>query len=137
MFFKSSKIISVVLGEGASGGALGIGVTDRIICFENTWYSVISPEGCASILFRDAARASEAADAMKVTAHDLLEMKISDEIIPEPSGGAHMDYDAAANELKKVVIRELKILLKKPRKELIDDRMDKFESMGKWETYNE
>jgi acetyl-CoA carboxylase carboxyl transferase subunit alpha len=133
----SVPIISVVLGEGASGGALGIGVTDRILCFENTWYSVISPEGCASILFRDAARASEAADAMKVTAHDLLEMKIADEIIPEPSGGAHMDYDAAANELKKVVKRELKILLKKPREELIADRMDKFESMGKWETYNE
>jgi len=86
-------IINVVIGEGASGGALGIGVGDKILCFENTWYSVISPEGCATILFRDSSRASEAADSMMVTAKDLEEMGIADAILPEPIGGTHQNYN--------------------------------------------
>lgn len=90
-------IINIVIGEGASGGALGIGLGDKIICFENTWYSVISPEGCASILFRDTSRAEEAADSMMVTAKDLKEFGIADTILPEPEGGTHLDYDQAAS----------------------------------------
>ena len=97
-------IINIVIGEGASGGALGIGVGDKIICFENTWYSVISPEGCASILFRDASRAEEAADSMMVTAKDLKELEIADTILPEPEGGTHLDYDQAASILKQALI---------------------------------
>ena len=97
-------IINVVIGEGASGGALGIGVGDKILCFENTWYSVISPEGCATILFRDSSRASEAADSMMVTAKDLEEMGIADAILPEPVGGTHQDYNQAAESLKEAIL---------------------------------
>ena len=91
-------IISVVIGEGASGGALGIGVCDRMLMLENTWYSVISPEGCASILFRDAKRAEDAAEALKPTPNDLVEIGICNRIIKEPNGGAHRDFNASANE---------------------------------------
>ena len=97
-------IINIVIGEGASGGALGIGVGDKIICFENTWYSVISPEGCATILFRDVSRAEAAADSMMVTAKDLMEFGIADIILPEPEGGTHLDYDQAASILKQAFI---------------------------------
>jgi acetyl-CoA carboxylase carboxyl transferase subunit alpha len=130
-------VISVVIGEGASGGALGIGVADKIICFENTWYSVISPEGCASILFRDAGRAAEAADSMKVTAHDLLELEIADKIIPEPGGGAHMDYDGAAETMKVSVLEELVALKNMTSDERIQLRMEKFEKMGRWNEESE
>jgi len=130
-------IISIVIGEGASGGALGIGVADRLICFENTWYSVISPEGCASILFRDSSRAEEAADSMKVTAKDLIDLGIADKIISEPQGGAHLDYDAAASILKDVVLHDYKTLKLKSHEELISDRMIKFEKMGRWEELSE
>ena len=98
-------IISIVIGEGASGGALGIGLADKIICLENTWYSVISPEGCASILFRDSSKAKEAADSMKVTAKDLYEMGIADDIIKEPKGAAHISPDETAEILKETIIR--------------------------------
>ena len=130
-------IISIVIGEGASGGALGIGVADRILCFENTWYSVISPEGCASILFRDATRAPEAADSMKVTAQDLFDLGIADKIIPEPSGGAHLNHDAVADIFKDVVLAEYATLKRKSNKELIEERMIKFEKMGRWEELSE
>jgi acetyl-CoA carboxylase carboxyl transferase subunit alpha len=126
-------IISFVIGEGASGGALGISVADRLICFENTWYSVISPEGCASILFRDVSRAAEAADSMKVTAKDLFDFGIADKIIPEPEGGAHLDYDAAASIFKDIVLQEYEVLKLKTKEELITDRMLKYEKMGRWE----
>ena len=89
-------VISVIIGEGASGGALGIGVCDRMLMLENTWYSVISPEGCASILWRDAAKAADAADAMKVTPDDLMNMGICDRIVKEPLGGAHREFDEMA-----------------------------------------
>ena len=134
--FEMSKltvpIITAVIGEGASGGALGIGVGDIIICFENTWYSVISPEGCASILFRDSTRASEAADAMMVTAKDLKEMGIADIILQEPDGGNHINYDEAAQTLKLSVLKSIhKLSLLTPEKR-IQNRIDAFDNMGKW-----
>jgi acetyl-CoA carboxylase carboxyl transferase subunit alpha len=130
-------IISFVIGEGASGGALGIGVADRLLCFENTWYSVISPEGCASILFRDVSRASEAADSMKVTSQDLFDFGIADKIIPEPDGGAHLNHDEAAIIMKDVVLEEYGELKIKTNKKLIDDRMVKYEKMGRWDELSE
>jgi acetyl-CoA carboxylase carboxyl transferase subunit alpha len=130
-------IISFVIGEGASGGALGVGVADRLLCFENTWYSVISPEGCASILFRDATRASEAADSMKVTAQDLFDFGIADKIIPEPDGGAHLNYDESAIIMKDVVLEEYATLKTKTNEQLIDDRMVKYEKMGRWDELSE
>jgi len=125
-------IINIVIGEGASGGALGIGVGDRILCFENTWYSVISPEGCATILFRDASRAPEAADSMMVTAKDLKEMGIADTIIPEPIGGTHQDYDKSAETLKDAILESFSELNKINPDKRIEDRIKKYEKMGKW-----
>ena len=123
-------IISVVIGEGASGGALGIGICDRMLMFENTWYSVISPEGCASILWRDASKASDAADAMKVTPEDLLEMKICDLIIEEPLGGAHRNFEEAASILKNVLIKELRVLNKINPTSFLDNRIERYEKIG-------
>ena len=125
-------IINVVIGEGASGGALGIGVGDIILCFENTWYSVISPEGCATILFRDAGRASEAADSMKVTAIDLKEMGIADIIMTEPLGGTHQNYDEASLTLKNEIINSITNLEKITSEQLIENRIEKYKKMGKW-----
>ena len=125
-------IINIVIGEGASGGALGIGVGDKIICFENTWYSVISPEGCASILFRDVSRAEEAADSMMVTAKDLMELEIADTILPEPEGGTHLDYDQAASILKQALIDSISELNKIEPENRIQNRIKKFEKMGRW-----
>ena len=127
-------IISVVIGEGASGGALGIGICDRMLMFENTWYSVISPEGCASILWRDASKASDAADAMKVTPEDLLEMQICDKIIEEPLGGAHRNFEEAASILKNVLIKELGILKNTNPTSFLDNRIERYEKIG---VYNE
>ena len=134
--FEMSKlkvpIINIVIGEGASGGALGIGVGDRIICFENTWYSVISPEGCASILFRDSSRAAEAADSMMVTAKDLKELGIADTILPEPEGGTHLDYDLAASTLKQAVVDSVTELIAIEPETRILNRIKKYEKMGRW-----
>ena len=124
--------ISIVIGEGASGGALGIGVTDKIACLENTWYSVISPEGCASILFRDASKAEKAADAMKVTALDLRNLNICDHIIEEPLGGVHHDFESTANKVKEYILNTLKELCKMPTEELINSRIDKYDKIGAW-----
>ncbi len=126
-------LIAVVVGEGASGGALGIGVCDRILCLENTWYSVISPEGCASILFRDSGRAEEAANSMKVTAQDLLELEIADTIIPEPNGGAHIDYENTAKSVKEYILKEYQYLKTLNSERLLAERMKKFEKIGRWE----
>jgi acetyl-CoA carboxylase carboxyl transferase subunit alpha len=126
-------IIIVIIGEGASGGALGIGVGDRILMLENTWYSVITPEGCAAILYRDASKAPQAAEAMKVTSSDLLEMKVVDRIVQEPVGGAHSDHDQAAAIVKQVIKEELDILLKLPPDELVKERVEKYGKMGSWE----
>ncbi|MBC8257132.1 MAG: acetyl-CoA carboxylase carboxyltransferase subunit alpha [Candidatus Marinimicrobia bacterium] len=125
-------IINIVIGEGASGGALGIGVGDKILCFENTWYSVISPEGCASILFRDSSRASEAADSMMVTAKDLKELGIADAILPEPIGGTHQDYNQAAETLKEAIIASFTELNKIDPNKRIENRIEKYEKMGRW-----
>ncbi len=125
-------ILVVVIGEGASGGALGIGVGDRILMLENTWYSVISPEGCAAILWRDAAKAKEAAEAMKVTAQDLLDMGIADEIIPEPVGGAHRNYDEAAKILQGKIEAHLKELTAIPTEDLLEQRYQRYRKIGHW-----
>ncbi|MFH1866922.1 MAG: acetyl-CoA carboxylase carboxyltransferase subunit alpha [Patescibacteria group bacterium] len=126
-------IIVVIIGEGASGGAIAIGVGDRILMLENAWYSVISPEGLASISWRDVAFKEQAANAAKLTAPDLLELGVIDCIIPEPDGGAHLDLPLAAEMLKKILIIELKALKKiKPHK-LVERRLEKFAKMGQWE----
>ncbi len=134
--FEMSKlrvpIINIVIGEGASGGALGIGVGDKMLCFENTWYSVISPEGCATILFRDASRAPEAADSMMVTAKDLKYFGIADTILPEPLGGTHQDYNQSADTLKNAILDSFLELNKIDPDKRIENRIDKYDKMGEW-----
>ena len=125
-------IISVVIGEGASGGALAIGLTDKILCMENTWYSVISPEGCASILYRDSSMSETAADSMKVTSIDLNEMGIADEIIKEPLGGAHRDLKESSLNLKNSIINNIWDLSKYSKSELIEKRQYKYDKIGSW-----
>ena len=125
-------IISIVIGEGASGGALGIGVCDKLLCLENTWYSVISPEGCASILYNDASKAEEAADSMKVASIDLEEMGIADKIINEPLGGAHNDLLGISEKIKENIINYLNELDNLDAKDLIKNRLEKYDSMGRW-----
>ena len=123
-------IIVVITGEGGSGGALGIGVGNRILMMEFSIYSVISPEGCASILFRDATRAPEAAEAMKITSKDLLELGVIDEIIKEPVGGAHKNYEVAARNLKGAILKHLGEVLALSPNEIVSDRHKKFRDMG-------
>ena len=118
-------IISVVIGEGASGGALGIGVCDKFFMMQNSWYSVISPEGCASILFRDASKAEEAAEALKVTPDDMVDMGICDLIIPEPNGGAHRDSQSSAKNLESVLLEALEELSTIDPDMFIDKRIEK------------
>ncbi|MDC0707801.1 acetyl-CoA carboxylase carboxyltransferase subunit alpha [Stigmatella sp. ncwal1] len=123
-------ILSTVIGEGGSGGALAIGVGNRVLMMQNSVYSVITPEGCASILFRDSAQASKAADALKLTAKDLLGMKIIDEVIAEPAGGAHRDPLKAAEGLGKVLRKHLSELSAMSPDALVKDRYDKFRALG-------
>ena len=125
-------IIVVVIGEGASGGALGIGVGDRILMLENTWYSVIAPESCSSILWRSWEYKEQAAEALRLTAKDLLEQKIIDRIVPEPAGGAHRNPQQAAAVLKGTLIDELLPLKKLKPEKLIEQRIAKFSAMGAW-----
>ena len=126
-------IVSVVIGEGASGGALGIGVCDKMLMMENSWYSVISPEGCASILFRDAKRAEDAAEALKPIPTDLEKMGICERIIEEPNGGAHRDFESSSQLLKAALIEELEILTKVNPSEFLDNRIKKYDSLGYFE----
>jgi len=126
-------IIVVIIGEGASGGALGIGVGNRVLMLENTWYSVISPESCSSILWRSWDFKEQAAEALKLTAPDLLHEGIIDRIVPEPLGGAHRNPAQAAEILKDILVGELKKLLKIKPDKLIDMRVEKFCKMGEWE----
>lgn len=126
-------IVVVIIGEGASGGALGIGVGDRILMLEYAWYSVISPEGCAAILWRDGAKAPEAAEALKVTSSDCLELGVVDRIVPEPPCGAHADPATAARALKKEVLIALDELQAKPIEQLLADRLAKYRDMGVYE----
>ena len=123
-------IIVVIIGEGASGGALGIGVGDRILMLENCWYSVISPESCSSILWRSWDYKEQAAEALKLTAPDLLEQGIIDRIIPEPLGGAHKDHKQMAETLKQILIEELDAIVKVKPEKLVASRIEKFGKMG-------
>ena len=126
-------IVVVIIGEGASGGALGIGIGDRVLMLENTWYSVISPESCSSILWRSWDFKEQAAEALKLTAPDLLHQGIIDRIVPEPLGGAHRNPQQAAEILKEILLAELKKLLRIKPQKLIHMRVEKFGKMGAWE----
>lgn len=126
-------IICVIIGEGASGGALGMGVGDRILMLENAWYSVISPESCSSILWRSWEYKEQAAEALKLTAQDLLPLKVIDRIIPEPMGGAHKDHQAMSNTLKSVLLEELTNLVKIKPDRLVENRIEKFASIGAYQ----
>jgi acetyl-CoA carboxylase carboxyl transferase subunit alpha len=125
-------IIVTVTGEGGSGGALAIAVGDRVNILENSFYSVISPEGCAAIMWRDASKAETAAVALKITANDLKELGIVDEIVPEPEGGAHTSYEGAARLLDSVLDRQLVALSNESTKDLLDARYEKFRKMGQF-----
>ncbi len=125
-------VICVIIGEGASGGAIGIGVGNRILMAENSWYSVISPESCSSILWRSWNFKEQAAEALQLTADDLLAQGIIDRIIPEPLGGAHKDPETMAASLKSVLIEELRALLLKNPEDLVTERIEKFSGMGVW-----
>jgi acetyl-CoA carboxylase carboxyl transferase subunit alpha len=124
--------IAVIVGEGGSGGALGIGVTDRVLIFENAYYSVISPEGCAAILWKDRANAPQAAEALKINAANLKEFEVVDEVIPEPLGGAHNDPAAAAAALKTALLRHLGELTPKSLDTLLDERYERYRELGKY-----
>lgn len=132
MMMLSVPIVTVVIGEGGSGGALGIGVADRVLMMENAYYSVISPEGCAAILWKDRKYATEAAQALKLSAADLMELGIIDEVIPEPMGGAHHDHVGSANNLKKHVNRHLSELEVIDSETLLEQRYQKFRSFGEF-----
>ena len=123
-------IVIVIIGEGASGGALGIGLGDKVFMMENSWYSVISPEGCAAILWRDAAKAPDAAEALKLTAEDVQKLDLIDGIIPEPKGGAHTDPQTAAASMKEWIIKALKELDELTPEELMVRRIAKYRRMG-------
>ncbi|MBM3412195.1 MAG: acetyl-CoA carboxylase carboxyltransferase subunit alpha [Bacteroidetes bacterium] len=126
-------VICVIIGEGASGGALGIGVGDRVYMMENTWYSVISPESCSSILWRSWDKKEIAAEQLRLTADRMLEFGLIDGIIPEPAGGAHWDYNQAARQLKDFLIPVLRSLREVPAEKRVLDRIEKFGQMGFWE----
>jgi acetyl-CoA carboxylase carboxyl transferase subunit alpha len=129
MLFKV-PIIATVIGEGGSGGALGIGVADRVLILENAYYSVISPEGCAAILWKDRSAAAKAAEALKITAKHLLELGLVDEVVPEPLGGAHTDPDGSAVFLKQTLLKHLEQLLVLTPEERLEQRYSKFRSFG-------
>jgi acetyl-CoA carboxylase carboxyl transferase subunit alpha len=133
MMLLKVPIIAIVLGEGGSGGALGIGIADRVLMLENAYYSVISPEGCAAILWKHRKHAPEAAEAMKLSAPDLLKLKLIDGVIAEPIGGAHHDHLATAASLKQAILTEIEALEKLSETELLDARYGKFRSFGDWE----
>lgn len=123
-------IIAIISGEGCSGGALGLAVADKVFLLEHAYYTVISPEGCASILWRDASKAGDAAEALKITAQDLIKFDIIDGEIKEPLGGAHTDYDTAAAEMKKTIVKSLKELSKLSINDLKNKRYEKYRKTG-------
>ena len=125
-------VIAVVIGEGGSGGALALGVADRVLMLENSVYSVISPEGCAAILWKTAGAKDQAAEALKLTANDLAALNVIDDIVPEPMGGAHTDWDATAGALRVALLRHLAELNDIPADERRQQRWRKFEAMGEW-----
>jgi acetyl-CoA carboxylase carboxyl transferase subunit alpha len=130
MISIATPIVSIIIGEGGSGGALGVAVADKVCVLENAYYSVISPEGCAAILWKDSAKAPEAAEALKLTAQDLLKMGLIDEIAPEPLGGAHRDPQKMAQTIKEIILDNLKELSKEKTEELLKSRYNKFRAMG-------
>lgn len=131
MMLMEVPIIAIVIGEGGSGGALGIGVADRVLILENAYYSVISPEGCAAILWKDRSAASKAAEALKITAKDLLDLNLVDQIIPEPLGGAHNDPAATASALKESLLQHLESVRAMPVPERLAARYAKFRAYGR------
>ncbi len=132
MMLLKTPTIAVVIGEGGSGGALGIGVADRLLMLENSYYSVISPEGCAAILWKHRSHAPEAAEALKLTARDLQQLGLIDGVIPEPLGGAHTDHAQIAEALKTTLVTNLKALLDVPIEKLIKQRYEKFRKIGEF-----
>jgi acetyl-CoA carboxylase carboxyl transferase subunit alpha len=128
-----TPIVCVVIGEGGSGGALGIGIGDRLAMLEHAYYSVISPEGCATILWKSSEHWRRAAEALKMTSRDLLRFGVIDEVIPEPLGGAHRDHREAAANLKSFLIRSLREIADQPRSQILDRRYEKFRRMGVFE----
>jgi acetyl-CoA carboxylase carboxyl transferase subunit alpha len=130
MMTLRTPIVAVVIGEGGSGGALGIGVADRVLMLENAYYSVISPEGCAAILWKHRKHAPEAAAALKLTAHDLLKLELIDEVIPEPLGGAHQNHSAVLDAVKEAIASQLDALMKVPSEKLLKARYEKFRRVG-------
>lgn len=133
MMLFQVPILAAVIGEGGSGGALGIGVADRVLILDNAYYSVISPEGCAAILWKDRSAAGKAAQALKITAKDLLGLGLVDEIIPEPLGGAHTDPQKTAANLKEYLARHLEELIKMPVAERLKGRYEKYRAFGHFE----
>lgn len=133
MMMLKTPTVAVVLGEGGSGGALGIGVADRVLMMENAYYSVISPEGCAAILWKHRKHAPEAAEAMKIAAPDLGKLGLIDEVVPEPKGGAHHDHKEAAESLRDAVLKQIEDLQKLSSEELLDKRYAKFRQYGEWQ----
>ena len=129
-----TPIINIVIGEGASGGALGIGMGDRLFMMENTWYSVIAPESCSSILWRSWDYKEQAAEALRLTARDNLELGIADGIIEEPVGGAHRDYQAAAANVRAEIVKSLKELGELPIEQLLEERSQRYRKIGVWGT---
>jgi len=127
-----TPLVSVVIGEGGSGGALALGVTDRILMLEHAIYSVITPEGCAAILWRSAEHREKAADALRLTSGNLSELGVCDEIVPEPAGGAHADWDGAAESLRRSLVRTLDQLCALSTERLLEERWEKFGSIGAW-----
>ena len=133
MMLLKIPVIAIVLGEGGSGGALGIGVADRVIMMENAYYSVISPEGCAAILWKHRKHAPEAAEAMKLVAPDLMKLGLIDDVISEPTGGAHHDHHATAESFRKKVIAHIVELQALSTEKLLDGRYEKFRNFGEWQ----
>lgn len=127
-----TPLVSVVIGEGGSGGALALGVTDRILMLEHAIYSVITPEGCAAILWRSAEHREKAADALRLTSGNLSELGVCDEIVPEPAGGAHADWDGAAGNLRRSLVRTVDDLCALSTERLLEERWEKYASIGSW-----
>jgi acetyl-CoA carboxylase carboxyl transferase subunit alpha len=133
MMMLKVPVICIIIGEGASGGALGIAIGDKVLMLENTWYSVISPESCSSILWRSWDYKEQAAEALKLTANDMFQNKLIDGIIEEPLGGAQLDWEDMSNRLRRRILSEIEDLEKKTPQQRIDERIDKFCDMGVFE----
>lgn len=133
MMLLKTPVIACVLGEGGSGGALGIGVADRVLMMENAYYSVISPEGCAAILWKHRKHAPEAAEAMKISAPDLGKLNLIDEVVPEPNGGAHNDHKETAENFKQVILKHLAEVEQMSTEEMLEARYQKYRKYGEWQ----